>query len=256
MAAKLGKKKDSKYFLKRASTWPTLFNEEAGLILPKDENGKWLHTDLLNGWGWVEANAWQATWSVSHQLDRLATLMGGPDSMAVKLDYAFRMAESQDFLSGYSSGYISYANQPGLSNAHVFNRIGRGDLCQKWVRKVQAKAYGYNSPDRGYGRHDEDQGQMGATRALMAIGLFSVTGTSSQKPDYDVTSPIFDRVTIRLRQPYYKGDKLVINTLNKQKDNYLIGSIDLNGHFIDPMKAIILHSDIINGGTLTITLKP
>lgn len=44
------------------------------------ENGEWLHTDPLNGQGWVEANAWQATWSVSHDLPKLVELMGGGDA--------------------------------------------------------------------------------------------------------------------------------------------------------------------------------
>lgn len=254
MAAAMGKKKDAARFRRRASGWPALFNPEIGLIMPKDGNGEWLHNDPLNGWGWVEANAWQATWSVSHQLDRLASLMGGRDSMAAKLDHAFRMAAPENFLSGYANGYISYANQPGLSDAHVFNRIGYGHLSQKWVRRVQEKAYGYTSPDRGYGGHDEDQGQMGATSALMAIGLFSVTGTVEREPVYDVTSPVFDTVRIKLQKPYYKGDSLVIRTVSNSGSNCLIRSADFNGTALDPASALIPHSALAAGGTLTVNL--
>ncbi len=255
MADRLGKKADARYFAKRSSGWTSLYNSDAGLILPKDGKGDWLHTDLLDGWGWVEANAWQATWSVSHQLDRLAALMGGEEVMAARLNHAFEMAQSEDFLSGYGSGYISYANQPGLSNAHVFNRIGYGRLAQKWVRRVQAQAYGYNNPDRGYGGHDEDQGQMGATSALMAIGLFSVTGTASAEPDYDLTSPVFDKVTISLAKPYYKGDSLVIRTRGIDTGNYAIGRACINGRLIDPAKAIITHRELAEGGTIEIELE-
>lgn len=256
MAAALGKKNDAAHYLKRASGWTTLFNPAIGLVMPKDGNGAWLHDNPLDGWGWVESNAWQATWSVSHQLDRLADMMGGRDSMAAKLDHAFHMASDENFLSGYSNGYISYANQPGLSDAHVFNRIGRGDLSQKWVRLVQEKAYGYTSPDRGYGGHDEDQGQMGATSALMAIGLFSVTGTVSRDPVYDVTSPIFDTVRIKLQKPYYKGDNLTIKTINNSHDNYLIESADFNGTPLQPRSALLPHRALAEGGTLTISLTP
>ncbi len=257
MASRLGQRKDADYFRKRASSWPVLFNDSLKLIMPKLSDGRWLHNNPLDGWGWVEANAWQATWSVSHQLDRLAELMGGCDSMAHKLDYAFRMAEKDDFLSSYSSGYVSYANQPGLSNAHVFNRIGHGELAQKWVRKVQAKSYGYNNPDRGYGGHDEDQGQMGAMSALMAIGLFSVTGTASSEPVYDITSPIFDKVTIKLQAPYYTGSEFVIEMTNNSEENYLIGSAEFNGTAINPHMALLKHSSLAKGGCLKINLvKP
>lgn len=255
MALKMGKKADYRRFNRRASGWTTLYDPEIGLIMPRRADGSWLHRNPLDGWGWVEANAWQATWSVSHDLDRLASLMGGADSLAARLNHAFEEGAKTDFTSDYNTGYISYANQPGLSNAHVFNRIGRGDLTQKWVRRVQAQTYGYNIPDRGYGCHDEDQGQMGATSALMSIGLFSVTGTAGVNPDYDVTSPIFDRVVIQLPKPYYPGKPLEIITDNCSADNYLIDSATFSGQPIDPMHAIITHDALRQGGLLHIALK-
>ena len=142
-----------------------------------------------------------------------------------------------------------------MSNAHVFNRIGHGRLTQKWVRRVQAQAYGYNNPDRGYGGHDEDQGQMGATSALMAIGLFSVTGTASVEPDYDLTSPVFDKVTITLAKPYYKGDSLVIRTRGIENGNYAIKNAAINGRAIDPDRAIIKHRELAEGGTIEVVLE-
>ena len=114
MAAKMGKKSDYNYFHKRATGWPASFNKELGLILPKRANGEWLHTDPLSGNGYVEANAWQATFGLSHDIPVLARLMGGNDSLCSKLDFAFKQSESTDFVYGYGSGYVSYANQPGL----------------------------------------------------------------------------------------------------------------------------------------------
>lgn len=43
-------------------------------------------------------------------------MMGGKDSLAVRLDEAFRKSAADDFLFSY----VSYANQPGCSSAHVF----------------------------------------------------------------------------------------------------------------------------------------
>lgn len=252
MALKLGKKKDAEYYKKRSEGWKTLFHPNLKLIMPKDEKGNWLHEDPLNGWGWVEANAWQATWSVSHNLKELAELMGGTDTMAKMLDYAFEMSKEKDFVFGYADGYVSYANQPGLSNAHVFNRIGRGDLAQYWVRRVNEQAYGATTPDRGYGGHDEDQGQMGGVSALMSIGLFSVTGTSSADPVYDITSPVFDEIRIQLSPSYYKGKELVIRTENNSADNYLILSADFNGKEIKDF--MIRHEELASGGVLNIKL--
>lgn len=248
MAKGLNRKKDESYFLKRSTGWKTIFNAEQKLIFPKDKNGRWLNTDPLSGRGWVEANSWQATWSVSHDIAGLAKLMGGYDSLCNKLNYAFEKATPQDFVFGYGGGFVSYANQPGCSNAHVFNYAGKPWLSQYWVRKVKEQAYGAITPDKGYGGHDEDQGQMGGVSALMAIGLFSLTGTVSLDPVYDITSPVFDEITINLDKTYYTGEKFVIITYNNSDMNCYIQRATFNGKPLNQFW--IKHSDFVKGGLL------
>ncbi len=208
MAKKLGKHKDYNYFLNRSEGWKNLFKPSQNLIFPKDANGKWTHDDPSSNSGWVEANSWQGTWSVSHGIHELAKLMGGNDVLCNKLNYAFEQADAEDFVFGYGSGYVSYANQPGCSNAHVFNHAGKPWLTQYWVRKVNEQAYGATSIDKGYGGHDEDQGQMGGVSALMSLGLFSLTGTNSLEPRYELTSPVFDEIVISLDNKYYRAGSL------------------------------------------------
>ncbi|GHT73441.1 hypothetical protein AGMMS50262_04560 [Bacteroidia bacterium] len=254
MAGKMGKKKDAAYYLKRSSGWTTLFKPGQQLIFPKDEKGNWLHDDPLSNWGWVEANAWQATWSVSQDIPKLAQLMGGNDALCNKLNYAFEQSEKDDFVFGYGSGYVSYANQPGCSNAHVFNYAGKPWLSQYWVRKVQKQAYGATTPDAGYGGHDEDQGQMGGVSALMSLGLFSLQGTCSQNPVYDITSPVFDEITIQLNPDYCKGKQFKIKVYNNSDKNCYIRRVTLNGKEHNGFQ--ITHDDYSAGGTLEIWLSP
>ena len=161
MALKMGRRKDYREFSRRAESWKNLFNSEVNLLLPKKGDGTWLHTNKLSGEGWVEANAWQGSWSVSHGIKDLSELIGGNQETSEMLNFAFEQAENDDFVFGYGTGYVSYANQPGCSNAHVFNYLGKPWLSQYWVRKVNEQAYGAITPDAGYGGHDEDQGQMG-----------------------------------------------------------------------------------------------
>ncbi|RYE14012.1 MAG: glycoside hydrolase family 92 protein, partial [Sphingobacteriales bacterium] len=149
MAKKLGKTADYNFFIKRSQGWKNLFEPKQQLLFPKGRDGKFSHTDPLSGAGWIESNAWQATWCVAHDIPGLAKLMGGNDMLAAKLNHAFEKAEPSDFVFDYSHGYISYANQPGLSDAHVFNYAAKPWLTQYWVRKVQEKAYGGTTPDIG-----------------------------------------------------------------------------------------------------------
>ncbi len=252
MAYKLGKMQDYKYFIKRSEGWKTCFNPAQNLLFPKDGSGLFTHNDPLSGSGWVEANAWQATWGVSHDIPGLAALMGGNDMLCNKLNYAFEKAAPQDFVFDYNDGYVSYANQPGLSNAHVFNYAGKPWLTQYWVRRVREQAYGGITPDLGYGGHDEDQGQMGALSALMSIGLFNLQGNASATPVYDITSPIFDSITIKLDPRYYTGKSFVILSHNNSKVNAYIQKVLINGKELNDFW--FTHDEFAKGGMLEIWL--
>jgi len=252
MATRKGKKKEANYYQARSSGWSKSFNSELKLILPKNKNGEWLHTDPFSGDGFVEANAWQATFGLSHDIPQLADLMGGNDSLCVLLNHAFEHAASTDFVYGYGEGYVSYANQPSCSNAHVFAHAGKPWLTQYWVRRVKEQAHGAVTPDKGYGGHDEDQGQMGGIGALMAMGLFSLDGGSKLNPMYDITSPIFDEVSIKLDPIYYPGKEFKIKVYNNSKKNCYIQKARLNGKPHHSFQ--ISHADYSQGAVLELWL--
>lgn len=52
--------------------WKVSFHPELKLMIPRSENGDWLHTDPLSEKGFVQANAWQATFGLSHDIQGLA----------------------------------------------------------------------------------------------------------------------------------------------------------------------------------------
>ncbi len=203
--------------------------------------------------GWIEANGWQGTWGVSHSIPKLAKMMGGNDVFAEKLNYAFEKSVDNDFVFGYSNGYISYANQPGCSNAHVFSYAKKPWLTQYWARKVQKQAYSGVTPDVGYGGHDEDQGQMGGVSALMSIGLFNIQGTQAVEPVYEITSPIFDEITVKLDKKYYDGDYFTIKTYNNSEENTYIDRAVLNN--IELNTFWFKHDDFQKGGLLELWLR-
>src|SRR5690606_11192837 len=171
-----------------------------------------------------------------------------------KLNHAFEQAKESDFVFAYNDGYVSYANQPGCSNAHVFSYAGKPWLTQYWVRRVKEQAYGGITPDLGYGGHDEDQGQMGGVSALMAIGLFSLDGNTSATPRYEITSPIFDSITIKLDPQYYSGSAFKIIAHNNSADNMYIQKALLNGK--PHNRFWFTHEAYSRGGTLEIYLGP
>ena len=180
--------------------------------------------------------------------------MGGNDKLVEMLNSAFEEEAASHFVFSYGRGKVSYANQPGCSNAHVFNYAGHPWLSQYWVRRVSQQAYGGTNPNTGYGGHDEDQGQMGGVSALMKLGLFSLRGTCSKDPVYEITTPEFDEVTITLDPRYYHGKEFRILAHHQSPENIYIQRVALNGKPLE--RFWFRHEDFAKGGQLDLWLGP
>ena len=246
---------DHAYLAERSRNWRNLFDRSTGFIRPRNADGGWRKPfDPLAPDDFVEANSWQATWFTVHDVMGLANQLGGTQAYADKLNHAFEQSEPDRFIGEYGHGYVSYGNQPGLEVAHLFNYVGQPWLTQYWARQVKEKTFGSIATDDGYGHHDEDQGQMGAISALMAMGLFEVTGGSLERPVYDITSPVFDEVTIQLDPRYYSGKRFRIVTHDNSAANMYIQRATLDGRKQD--NAWFYHDQLADGGTLELWMGP
>jgi putative alpha-1,2-mannosidase len=151
-------------------------------------------------------------------------------------------------------GWVDYSNQPSLEMAHLFSHAGAPWLSQYWVRRVKEENFADTSPNGGY-NGDEDQGQMGSLGVLMAIGLFDIQGGAEVAPRYEITAPLFDRVTIHLDHRYYSGAAVVITTENNHPGNVYIQSATWNGKPLND-RFWITHQEFASGGTLDLRLGP
>lgn len=259
----LGKQDAYEVFNARSKNYQNIWNEELGWMWVKTLDGNWEESiDLLRyDNGWVEGNAAQFTWWVPHDVEGLIDLIGGNDAFVKKLNTSFELAQTHDFTSAKSHDkgeqeknrrvYINYGNQPSMQTAFLFNYADAPWLTQFWSRQVIDKVYSHLSPEFGYSG-DEDQGLMGALSVLMKIGLFSMKGGTAIDPSYDISSPIFNTVTIHLDDRYYPGRQFVINAGDNSPNNVYIQSALLNNKALNTPK--ILHKDIIKGGTLELQL--
>ncbi|SHH61931.1 alpha-1,2-mannosidase, putative [Wenyingzhuangia marina] len=264
LAKKLGKQEDAEYFSKRSKNYQNLFDLNSGWIHPKNVNGGWIenYDPYQYQHGFIEANGAQATWFVPHDLLGLAKLMGGNKKAVEKLNTQFEEAEKLGFTSGdshaaelhpeYSRIPINYGNQPSIQTAFIFQQLGRPDLTEYWSRKIIEKVFSGLSHASGY-NGDEDQGLMGSLAVLMKIGLFQMNGGTEENPEYQIGSPIFDKITIELNNDYYKGKTFEIKTKNNSPENVYVKNIQLNNTTINTHK--IHHDDIVNGGVLELQMS-
>jgi predicted alpha-1,2-mannosidase len=266
LAKSLDKTDDYEYFLQRSSNWKNIFDKSYGFARPKDIDGNWrvpYDPYEYQNVGFVESNAAQMTWYVPQDYAGLAELMGGKEAMTSKLNNEFAQSQLLGFTSGKSHSdetrkrvrniSINYGNQPSMQCAFIFNDIGAPWLTQKWSRAVIDSVYTGVSPYVGF-NGDEDQGLMGSLSVLMKIGLFQLDAGATEKPKYQIGSPIFDEITISLSDKYYSGKTFRIVVNNNSKENIYVQSVQLNGEGLNRM--FLYHNEIISGGELVLKMGP
>jgi len=264
LAKVLGKDDDYDIYQKRAMNYKNIWNSDLGWMWVKNLDGNWEeNVDILRyDHGWVEGNAAQFTWWVPQDVSGLIELIGGKKVFVEKLNHSFELAVEHDFTSAKSHDkgeqkenrrkYLNYGNQPCMQTAFLFNYADAPWLTQYWSRQVIDKVYSGISPDYGYSG-DEDQGLMGSLAVLMKIGLFSMDGGTSVEPTYEISSPIFDKITLHLDNRYYTGKQFVIEAKNNSSKNIYIQKMTLDGQQLD--KPMFLHKDLVNGGMLILEMN-
>ncbi|MEP5831421.1 MAG: GH92 family glycosyl hydrolase [Maribacter dokdonensis] len=263
LAKKMGNKADYDYFLARSSNYKNVFDKKIGWMRPKDVEGTWKseYDPYQAEHGFIESNGAQSTWFVPHDLVGLANLMGGKDAAINKLNEQFKTAETLGFTAGtshavelhpeYSRIPINFGNQPSIQTAFIFSQLNRSDLTQFWSRKVTKTVFGGLSPSTGY-NGDEDQGLMGSLAVLMKIGLFQMNGGTEANPEYQIGSPIFDEVNIKLNNNFYSGNLFTIKANNNSNANFYVSDAEFNGVSIKANS--LRHDDIVKGGELILEM--
>ncbi len=257
MAKSLGKMEDYNYFMQRAQNYRNVFDPTTRYIRPKYSGGPWIeeftttkgagdsgHTFGFGSNAYVEANAWQFSWFVPHDLKGLIDLMG-VDEFNTRLEEGFEKSRPY-----FASEFVNHGNQPNMEAPWLFNYSGKPWLTQYWVRESLDNYYG-TDPSSGY-HGDEEHGQMGAWYVLGAMGIFQMDGGSGVDPAYELSGPIFEKITIQLDQNYYEGKEFIIEAKNASSKNRYIQSASLNGVKLD--KFWFRHSELVKGGKLELIM--
>ena len=254
LARVLHRAEDEKLFLRRAANYKNLFRADKGLMWPKDSAGQWIEPmdpKFSGGMGgrdyYDENNGYTYTWDVAQDFEGL---IGGRQKAEANLDQLFReplgrsryefQAKFPDSTS--MAGEFSMGNEPSLAIPYIYNRMGAPWKTQKRVRMLLESFF----TDTLQGiPGDEDGGGMSAFVVFSMMGFYPVTPGI---PIYDVGSPVFNKVTIRLKN----GKEFSIVAHNASHDNKYVQSIRLNGQ---PLNQVwFRHADIANGGMLEMTM--
>ncbi len=247
-AKQQGNEDDYKEYITRAQYYKNLFDPETKFMRPK-LNGGWKisfdPTEVDNNF--TEANSWQYSFYVPHDLKGLIKLHGGAEQFEAKLDELFSTSSSlsgrqQSDITGLIGQY-AHGNEPSHHMAYLYNYVGKPQKTQKLVRKILDEMYSHK-PDGLCG--NEDCGQMSAWYVLSAMGLYQVCPGSNQ---YVIGSPLFGKAQINLEN----GSKFIISAENNSKENIYIKEAYLNGNPIK--RSWISHQEIMAGGELKLVMS-
>lgn len=240
----IGEKADSEQYRQRSvSLFEETWKKEFMNVTPAFE--------VMKNNGLYQGTRWQYRWAAPQYIDKMIEWVG-QDSLRSQLTYFF------------DHHLYNQGNEPDIHVPYLFNRLGAPEKTQQIVRSLMTEPmihkYGGNSEFKtpylgkafknapeGYSPEmDEDDGTMSAWYVFGAMGLYPLLVGDEY---YDLTSPLFDRVLLRLTN----GNVLTIQTEGRKKKDAPIKSIHFNGKKIADYR--ISHNELIKGGELIYNYK-
>jgi predicted alpha-1,2-mannosidase len=251
LAKALHKDSDYEYFSQRAKAYKTLFDKQTGFMRGKTKEGDWVknfnptHVDHRTT-DYTEANAWQYTWFVPHDVNGLMNLFGGETPFIEKLDTLFTM---DSFMEGDVSpdisgliGQYAHGNEPVHHVPYMYSLTSQKWKGEQRIKQIRDTMY-RDDPDGLSG--NDDVGQMSAWYVFSALGFYPLNPADGQ---YVLGTPQFDQVEIQL-----PGNKTftITGTVSSGSSDGYVKQATLNGEPVN--MNTISHSDVMRGGELVFT---
>jgi predicted alpha-1,2-mannosidase len=253
MAKQMGRQQDYVYFLKRSKDYKLYFDTTTRFFRGRLSHGAWdpVFDPIKSYRPWAsvyaEGNAWQYLWLVPQDPQGLSKLLGGRKAFLTRLDSFFTLTAPPDSnelgdLTGLIGQY-AHGNEPSHHITYLYAYMGQQWKTAEKTRYILKEMY-HDLPDGIIG--NEDCGQMSAWYIFSALGFYPLLPASGK---YIIGSPLFNKATINISP----GKRFVVETVNNSDKNIYIRNIELNGKTYT--KSYLLHSDIIKGGTMRITMS-
>ena len=245
MADQMGRDEIAEQFYARSEAWRHLQDPESGFFRPR-EHQRWLtpFDPFRVDNNYTEANAWQYSMFVPHNLEGVIESVGGDGAFIERLDRVFEASaettgRSQPDISGMIGQYV-HGNEPSHHMAWLYHYVGRPDRSATRIRQILDELYSA-SPDGLAG--NEDCGQLSSWYVLSALGLYPVCpGTD----EYLVSAPLFREARLHL------GHGIVQTIRTRGRGPYVSG-MSLNGQPLS--RSYLTHDELVAGGEIEIRLS-
>lgn len=231
VASKLGHQSDFEELSYRAQNYRNVFDPDKGWVCGRFADGTFTeefeagqHMFYI-----TEGTPKHYTWYVPHDPAGLMELMGGKDNYLGQLQ---QFIDNKEYWHG---------NEPSHHIPYMFNFADRWDLTQKTVKKILDNEYQDNA---GGLPGNDDAGQLSAWYVFSSMGFYPVAPGSNE---YQLSSPVFSKVTLDLDKKHYKGKTFILET-EPNSETGIYSKVKLNGK---ETGTVLKHEDLVKGGKLS-----
>ena len=188
-----------------------------------------------------EANAWQLSFFVPHDMEGLVALYPSEKAFEQKLDSLFTLPWNPKHIARNVSGFLGqycHGNQPDHEAPFAYYFIDKPEKSQHIIDTLLEDYYGVGPTGLAFSGMD-DAGEMSALYVFAASGLYPLSPADNE---YLVSLPIFDRVKWNLGRNSFEITKAGTSRNLKQ--------IQYNGKAID--RYFIDQEQLMQGGILNL----
>jgi predicted alpha-1,2-mannosidase len=234
--------------MKRTGNYKNVFDASTGFMRGRLANGEWVKNFdpyyPYYEYMYREANAWQSSFFVPHDVKGLIGLYKNNNAFEKKLDSLFFLpwkGYEVYNISGFIGQYCQ-GNQPDHSYPFLYYFVGKQEKSQVLLDSIMNHFYDMGKQKLAYAGMD-DAGEMSSWYVFNAMGFYPF---SPADPQYIVSVPLFDKVELKM-------DNNKTFTILKKNTGKKIGSLNYADHKIEDY--FITDNELKQGGQLVITTR-
>ncbi|KAF2117322.1 glycosyl hydrolase family 92-domain-containing protein [Lophiotrema nucula] len=250
---------DQELYLQRSAGWQLSWDTEAeargftGFVMPRFVNGTFHKTYNITNCGdcnWsdesYEGTAFEYSFVIPHDVERMIDLMGGPQHFETRLDYIFQPNTSGVDLGVNGLGITTInnvANEPDFGTPYLYNYLNKQWKSVQRSRQLANDFY-FNASQGIPG--NSDAGALNCWLVWQMLGLYPIVTT----PVYLLESPWFSDINITVN--HNSTLRIKAESLD---DGYYVQSVKINGN--EWSKNWFEHGDfdiMTEGGEIMFTL--
>lgn len=249
LAKALGDEEHYEDLMKRSKNYKNVFDPKTNFMRGRLEDGSWIQN--FNSeypyyeYMYREANAWQVSFFVPHDMDGLVDLYDSEERYEEKLDSLFTLPWNPKHIARNVSSFIGQycqGNQPDHEAPFAYYFINKPEKSQKILDTIIHDFYGVGEDELALSGMD-DAGEMSGWYVYASTGLYPLSPVDNE---YLVSLPVFDKVKWHIA-----GGKSFEIIQDRNSRN--LESIKWNGEKVDGY--FVPYEKLIQGGTLELTTK-